>query len=44
MYYLRYRTHFWTNTLENSMNPLIPSAMGEIVQLMIFSKDGFDIK
>ena len=40
----RYYVHIWTNTLEKGMNPLIPPAMGDIVSLMFFYKDGFGIK
>ena len=39
----RYYVIFQTNTLGNSMKPLIPLAMGWIIQLM-FYKNGFGIK
>ena len=41
---LRYNIHFWTNTLEKGMNSLISPAVGQIVQLLLFYKDDFDIK
>ena len=41
---LCYYIHFWTNTLGKGMNPFIPSAMVQIVQLLFFYKDGFDIR
>ena len=34
-----YYIHFWTG-----MNPLIPPAVGEIIPLLLFYKDGFGIK
>ena len=38
----RYYIHFWTNTLGNSMNPLVlTTAIGKIVHL---GKDSFGIK
>ena len=33
--------HFLTNELEESMNPLIPPAMGKIVLLLVFYTDQF---
>ena len=36
--------HFWTNTLEKGMKPLISLTMGETVSLLFFYKDGFGIK
>ena len=39
-----YYIHFWTYTLGESINLLIPPAMGYIIPLLFFSKDGFDIK
>ena len=41
---LRYFVHFRTNTPGKGMKPLILSAMGQIVALLFFSKDGFGIK
>ena len=40
----RYYVHFRANTLEKGMNPLILSAMGQIVSLMFFLENGFGIK
>ena len=39
-----YYVDFRANTLEKGMNPLILPAMGEIVPLLFFSKDGFGIE
>ena len=36
--------HFRTNTLGKGMNPLIPPAVGQKASLLLFLKDGFDIK
>ena len=36
--------HFRANTLGKGMNPLILPAMGQIVQLRFFMKNGFGIK
>ena len=36
--------HFRTNTLEKSMNLLIPAVSDKIVLLLFSFKDGFDIK
>ena len=41
---LCYYIPFLTNTLEKGMNTLIPLAMGKIVPLLFFYKDGFGIK
>ena len=35
---------FWTNTLGKSIYPFIPPAMGWILPLLFFYKDGFGIK
>ena len=40
----RYHVHFRTNTLGKGMIPFILPAMGQLVPLMFFSKDGFGIK
>ena len=40
----RYYVHFRANTLGKGMNPLILPAMGEIVPLLFFLKNGFCIK
>ena len=40
----RYYTHFRTNNLRKGMNPLILPAMGSIVPLSFFLKEGFGIK
>ena len=32
----RYYVHFWINTLEKGMNPLILQAMDEIASLLFF--------
>ena len=40
----RYYIYFRTNTLGKGMNPLILLAMGWIVQLLLFLKEGFGIK
>ena len=40
----RHYVHFGTNTLRKGMNPLILPAMGLIVPLLFFLKDGFGIK
>ena len=37
---LRYYVRFWTITLEKAMNPLILPAMGKIVSMLFFYKDG----
>ena len=37
-----YYIHFQTNTLEKGSEP--PTAMGKIVSLQFFNKDGFGIK
>ena len=34
----------WTNALGKGMNPLIFPAMGQIVPLLFFLKDGFGFK
>ena len=39
-----YYVHFQTNTLGKGMDPLIPPAIGWIVPLLSFWKDGFGIK
>ena len=39
-----YFVHFRTNILRKSMNSLIPPAIGSIVPLLFFYKDGLDIK
>ena len=39
-FYLCYYIHFWISTLGKS----IPPAMGEIISLLFFYKDGFGIK
>ena len=39
-----YYVHFRTNTFEKAMNPLILRAVGKIVSLLFFYKDGFGIK
>ena len=39
-----YDVHFWTSTLTKGMNSLIPQAIGLIVKLLFFYKDGFGIK
>ena len=36
--------HFQTNTIGKGMNSIIPTAMGWIIPLLSFYKDGFDIK
>ena len=36
--------HNWTNTLAKSMNSLCRSAMGDIVQLLFYYMDYFEIK
>ena len=41
---LHYYVYFRTNTLGKYMNPLILTAIGLIVPLLFFSKDGFGIK
>ena len=38
---LGYYIHFRANTLGNGMNPLILLAMGQIVPLLFFLKNGF---
>ena len=40
----RYFVHFRANTLGKGMNPIILPAMGWIVPLLFFYKDGFGIK
>ena len=40
----RYYIHFWTTTLWKGINPLILPAMGWIVQLLFFLKEGFGIE
>ena len=40
----RYYVHFQTNTLKKSINSLISPVIGEILPLLFFYKDGFDIK
>ena len=40
----RYYVHFQTNTIGKCINPLILPAIGQIVPLLFFSKDGFGIK
>ena len=40
----RYYTHFRTNALGKTMNPLIPSGMGWIIPQQFFYNDGFGIK
>ena len=39
-----YYFHFRGNTFGKGMNPLILPSMGWIVQLLLFLKEGFDIK
>ena len=39
-----YDIHFWTNTFEKGMDPLIISAMGLIVPLLFFFKDSLGIR
>ena len=41
---LYYYIHFWTNTFGKSINFLISSAIKEVVILLFFNKDIFDIK
>ena len=41
---LHYCIHFQINTFGKGMNLLIPPAMGSVVLLLFFYKDGFDIK
>ena len=36
--------HFLTDSLGKNINPLIPSAIGWILSLLIFKKDGFGIR
>ena len=36
-----YYVHFQTNTDRKFMNPFVPPAMGQIVPLLFFYKDGF---
>ena len=36
--------YFWVNTLGKRTDPLISTAMGQIVQLLFFYKDGFAMK
>ncbi len=40
----RYYVHFRANTLGKGTNPLILPAMGKIVPLLFFYKNGFGIK
>ena len=40
----RYYVHFPANTLGKGMNPLILTAMGQIVPLLFFSENSFGIK
>ena len=40
----RYYVLFWINTLGKGINPFILPAMGLIVLLLLFCKDGFGIK
>ena len=40
----RYYVHFWAHTFREGRNFLITSAMGKIVSLLSFYKDGFGIK
>ena len=35
---------FRTNMLRKGLNPIIPPAMGQIISLLLFYKDGFGIK
>ena len=39
-----YYIHYQTNTCEKGMNPLIPSAIGQIASVLFFYKDDFGIK
>ena len=39
-----YYVHFQANTLRKGMNPLILQAMGWIISLLFFLKDGISIK
>ena len=41
---LRYYIHFWNNALGKDISLLIPPAMGSIVPLLFFYRDGFGIK
>ena len=41
---LQSRYYFQTNNFGKGMNPYIPTAMGLIVSLLFFYKDGFGIK
>ena len=38
--HLRYNVHFRTNTLGKGMIPIILPAMGQIVPLLLYEKDG----
>ena len=40
----RYYVQFWTITLGKGMDPFMLPAMGKIVSLRFFYKDGFGIK
>ena len=44
VFHSRYYIHFRANTFGKDMNPLILPAMGWIVPVLFFSKNGFGIK